>query len=170
MARLLKVVLLLVAAISFALADNFVYSFQGTGGFSGTSFTFTSPDGPVTANLALGTGELDSFTGVFDDPNPFYKAVAFLPDFGGGVIPPVIEDAFSVTTLPGQQNFFYFADGAFSTPGVYNSELLPGNSATLTVRDVATSTVPEPFSVVLLGTIVGCMFMTRGVRKVRRGA
>ena len=136
MVRISGVMFVLFLTASFASAD-IVYNFQGTGSYSGLSFQYTSATAISSGTLHV--SDLDSFTGVFDT-----KIGAVQINF------PPSHDNLGVGISPLQLDFFYFPDGAFSTPGVYSSRFYPNRSATLTVTE--TAAVPEPSSLLLLGS------------------
>jgi hypothetical protein len=157
MRRILSVLSLLACFAGVTLAD-ILYTFTGSpGGVTPTItqfFELTTP-AAITSLLDLNVAALDSSSNVFDVHGLPY-GVEFDPldtMFGFNTNADVIRVGFSLH----QSAFYYFPIGAFTTPGEYSS-IGPAfnNVATLTV-----SSVPEPESIVFLGTVVAILVRRR---------
>lgn len=131
------------------------YSFEG--GIAG-SFVYTASNF-ITADTSIPATDLASCS-VFDPP---CEGVEFIPDASsyGAVGHTAI-----VLTGSYEQDYIYFAGGAFSTDGVYMDDLFDYGD-TLTVCGAPTGGVPEPatWAMMLLGLggLGAALRMRRGI-------
>jgi hypothetical protein len=142
-----------------SLADLFVYTFTGIPGSSNPTITqrfdYTAP-AAITVLTDLNVAHLDFSSNVSDTRLGY--GVEFDPldtRFGFNTNADVIRVGISSSAAA----FYYFPVNALTTPGMYASiGPASNNVGTLTV-----SNVPEPASIVFLGTIVAILGR-RGLR------
>jgi hypothetical protein len=146
-----------------AVRADFLYTFNGTlgGGFlSGpASFVLDTPTA-ITTDSTFSPG--GSLTCLNCTALVFYiDAVA-----QGFTTAPSSAILYGVNPpgFPIGGELFYFPAGSFAVPGNYN-ELFLGSSDTLDVEDLPT--VPEPRSILLLGTIVCGLALLRSSSRRR---
>jgi len=147
--------------VSTGVQAGVVYDFTAessfTGGITG-SFTYTAP-GFVASNVTISVASLDSCVVAtpagdscgdqqfFPDSSPLEGGIGDLHDTIGFV---------GVT----QTVFYYFADGSFGTPGVYDTVLFGTEQAGhLVIR--AVGEISEPATLALLGFAVAGLGFAR---------
>jgi hypothetical protein len=157
--HVVRFVVLLAIATSIASAD-FVYIFEGTGDFTGVDYMYTSSN-VMSKRTQLEISDLLSASGFSGSQNG--SDVVSVPNSLF-----TLPDTISISGIAGDptQVSFPFAHGALSEVGYHVT--LPGVvTARLTVTQTAAA-VPEPASLVLLGTAVaGVAFSVRRRIKLR---